>query len=105
MNISFLHGMISLSCKVHLLIYLLFGACIIFPASLIAKPVYPQKYFTSPLFLPLNLAGNFGEMRSGHFHSGIDIKTNEQEGQVVMAAADGYISRIKVSAVGFGKAL
>lgn len=66
---------------------------------------YPKDYFQSPLFLPLDLAGNFGEIRSGHFHSGIDIRTNEQEGQVLMAAADGYISRIKVSAYGFGKAI
>ncbi len=66
---------------------------------------FPQNYFTSPMFLPLNLAGNFGQIRSNHFHSGIDIKTNEQEGQVVMAAADGYISRIKISPVGFGKAI
>ncbi|MEO5570663.1 MAG: M23 family metallopeptidase, partial [Bacteroidia bacterium] len=63
------------------------------------------NYFTSPMFLPFNLAGNFGEIRANHFHSGIDIKTNEQEGQVVLAAADGYISRIKVSAVGFGNAI
>src|SRR6185436_16969615 len=66
---------------------------------------FPQNYFTSPLFLPLNLAGNFGQIRPNHFHSGIDIKTNEQEGQVVTAAADGYISRIKISPVGYGKAI
>lgn len=53
--------------------------------------------------MPFDLAGTFGEIRSDHFHSGIDIRTGEAEGQVVMAAADGYISRIKISAVGFGK--
>ncbi|MEP7168477.1 MAG: M23 family metallopeptidase, partial [Bacteroidota bacterium] len=70
-----------------------------------AQSAFPKNYFTSPMFLPLNLAGNFGEIRSNHFHSGIDIKTNELEGQVVMAAADGYVSRIKISSVGFGNAL
>jgi peptidase M23-like protein len=77
----------------------------VFSTHLKGQTAFPKDYFTPPLFLPLNLAGNFGEIRSNHFHSGIDIKTNEQEGQVVMAAADGYVSRIKVSAVGFGNAI
>ncbi len=85
-------------------ITLLFAAQLFFSRSN-AQDIYPQNYFTSPLFLPLNLAGNFGQIRYNHFHSGIDIKTNEQEGQVVMAAADGYIARIKISPVGFGKAI
>jgi len=84
---------------------LLFYAAIFLSTELSAQVVFPQNLFTPPLFLPFNLAGNFGELRSNHFHSGIDIKTNGQEGQVVMASADGYISRIKVSAVGFGKAI
>ncbi|MBK8847170.1 MAG: M23 family metallopeptidase [Bacteroidetes bacterium] len=53
----------------------------------------------------MKLSGNYGEVRSNHFHSGIDIKTDSIEGKVVVAAASGYISRIKVSAVGYGKAL
>lgn len=57
------------------------------------------------MFLPFVLSGTFGEIRSGHFHSGTDIRTNEKEGEVVMAVADGYVSRIKISATGFGKAL
>lgn len=44
-------------------------------------------------------------MRSDHFHSGIDIKTNGKTGIKVYAIADGYVSRIKVSAYGFGKTL
>jgi len=53
----------------------------------------------------LLLSGTFGELRSNHFHSGIDIKTNGASGQLVYAIADGYVSRIKVSAYGFGKAI
>lgn len=71
----------------------------------IAQPSYPQDYFGSPLDIPLNLSGNFGELRTNHFHAGIDIKTNQQEGLKIYAPADGYISRIKVSPVGYGYAL
>src|SRR5262245_35924347 len=68
-------------------------------------PDYPQNYFRNPLDIPILLAGNFGECRPGHFHSGIDIKTQGVENQVVRAAADGYISRIKMEKGGFGHAL
>jgi murein DD-endopeptidase MepM/ murein hydrolase activator NlpD len=63
---------------------------------------YPKDYFHSPLEIPLNLAGNFGEIRPNHFHAGIDLRTG-QEGLAVHASADGYISRIKVSTTGYGK--
>jgi hypothetical protein len=66
---------------------------------------YPQNYFGSPLDIPLLLSGNFGELRSNHFHSGIDLKTQGVTGKRVLAAADGYVSRIKVSPFGYGKAL
>ena len=39
-------------------------------------------------------AANFGEMRPGHFHGGIDIKTDGVEGKPLVAVADGYVSRI-----------
>lgn len=50
-------------------------------------------------------SANFGEMRPGHFHAGIDIKTDGVEGKPLVAAADGYISRIVVQAGGYGRAL
>lgn len=58
--------------------------------------------FRSPLDIPLNLSGNFGEFRTNHFHSGLDIKTQGREGLPVYAVADGCVSRIKVSAYGYG---
>jgi len=58
-----------------------------------------------PMDLPMYLSGNFGELRSNHFHMGIDIKTQGQVGQKVVAVDDGYVSRIKVSAYGYGKAI
>ncbi len=66
---------------------------------------YPQNYFRSPLDIPIILAGTFGELRNNHFHAGIDIKTQRKTGFKVYAAADGYVSRIKVSLWGYGKAL
>lgn len=64
-----------------------------------------KGYFRSPLDIPLYLSGNFGELRSNHFHAGLDIKTQGVEGQKVYAIADGYVSRIKVSPYGYGTAL
>ena len=81
--------------------------CIIF--ILCVKEVksqdYPQDYFRSPLDIPLLLSGTFGELRPNHFHAGIDLKTQGKSGLKVYAIADGYISRIKVSTSGYGKAL
>lgn len=61
--------------------------------------------FISPLEGDLRLSGNFGELRSSHFHAGLDIKTNLTIGKPVYAAADGYVSRLKVAHFGYGKAL
>ena len=66
---------------------------------------YPQDYFSSPLKQTLVLSGTFAELRTNHFHSVIDIKTNGKEGLAVYTAAAGYVSRIKVSRYGYGKAL
>lgn len=70
-----------------------------------AQERYPKDYFRSPLDIPLALSGNFGELRSNHFHSGLDFKTGGVEGKQVFAAADGYVSRIKISAYGYGYAI
>lgn len=51
------------------------------------------------------LAGTVGEIRSSHFHTGIDVKTGGRTGLPIYAIADGFISRIKVSAGGYGNAL
>ena len=69
--------------------------------------IYAQSgtNFRSPLDIPLILSGNFGELRSDHFHSGIDIKTQGTTGHKVYAIEDGYVSRIKVQGGGYGHAL
>jgi hypothetical protein len=66
---------------------------------------YPQDYFRSPLDVTVVLSGTFAELRSNHFHSGLDIKTQQRTGLNIYTAAQGYVSRIKVSHYGYGKAL
>jgi len=66
---------------------------------------YPQDYFQKPMDIPIILSGTFGELRSNHFHSGIDIKTQQREGLNIYATAAGYVSRIKISNWGYGKAV
>jgi hypothetical protein len=65
----------------------------------------PKTYFKKPLNIPLILSGTFGELRTNHFHAGLDIKTEQKEGLKVYASANGYVSRIKISVWGYGKAL
>ena len=50
-------------------------------------------------------SASFAEMRPDHFHSGVDIKTDGAQGKPIVAAADGYISRISHSPYGYGLAL
>ena len=77
----------------------------IFCSISIAQTNYPKDYFRSPLDIPIELSGCFGELRPNHFHSGFDIKTQKKEGLNVYAVADGYVSRIKIATYGYGKAI
>lgn len=58
-----------------------------------------------PMDIPVLLSGNFGELRSNHFHSGIDFKTQGVEGKPIHSVQDGYVSRISVSPWGYGNSL
>jgi murein DD-endopeptidase MepM/ murein hydrolase activator NlpD len=68
-------------------------------------PDYPKGYFRNPLNVAMDLSGNFGELRPNHYHMGLDLKTLRRENLPVYAAADGYISRIKIEPGGFGRAV
>lgn len=65
----------------------------------------PKDYFRNPLDIEPILSGTFAELRSNHFHSGVDIKTQQREGLKVYATASGYVARIKISPWGYGKAI
>jgi murein DD-endopeptidase MepM/ murein hydrolase activator NlpD len=74
-------------------------------ATVFSQNNYPKDYFSSPLEIPTQLSGNFGELRPNHFHAGFDYKTQKKEGLNVRSAAEGYVSRIKISTFGYGKAI
>lgn len=68
------------------------------------QEIYPEIQ-NPPLNIPMLLSGTFGELRTNHFHSGLDIRTQQKEGLPVYAADEGYIARIKISPFGYGKAI
>ena len=82
---------------------LLFSALLITTATC-ASAQEGIKY-TSPVDFRITMAGNVGEIRANHFHTGIDIKATNGVGSPILAVADGYISRIAISPSGYGKAL
>tara|TARA_R110000868_G_scaffold383578_13_gene650798 strand:+ start:9709 stop:11529 length:1821 start_codon:yes stop_codon:yes gene_type:complete len=63
------------------------------------------KDYLWPTDASQHLTSTFGETRSGHFHSGLDIKTWGREGYKVFASKDGIVHRLGVSAVGYGKVI
>jgi len=67
--------------------------------------VEKSKQFIPPLNIPLYLSGTFAELRSSHFHAGIDIKTQQKTGFPVIAVKNGYVSRVKIQSGGYGKTL
>ena len=88
-------------CKIIAKIFLL----LIISLQLAAQGYIPQNYFIPPVDIKIYLSGTFAELRTDHFHSGMDIRTGEVEGLNIYAIADGYVSRIKVTPGGYGKAL
>ena len=65
----------------------------------------PERIFIPPFDFPLTLSGNFGELRSNHFHGGLDFKTQGVVGKPVRNIADGYVSRVTVTPGGYGQAV
>ena len=68
---------------------------------------YPKGYFLFPINPNQQnfLAGGMGDLRSDHFHAGIDIKTQGREGLPVYATGDGYISEVRVQTSGYGNVI
>lgn len=75
---------------------------LLFTATFLSS--YSQQY-RNPVTIPPALSANFGELRSNHFHSGVDFKTQQVVNKPVVAIEDGYVSRISVSPGGYGLAL
>ena len=70
------------------------------------KPFFPalnyKANFSSPVKIPISLAGNFGECRPNHFHSGLDVRTEQRENLNLYSIGSGYVSKVTISHKGFG---
>lgn len=66
--------------------------------------LFSQSY-AWPIDSPRVITGNYGEIRPDHFHTGLDFSTNNKINYPVYSIEDGYVSRIKVSSVGYGKSV
>ena len=83
----------------------MFWFCMILLSPVVSQE-YDQSYFRSPVDHKMRLSGSFAELRTNHFHMGIDIKSsNGRSGDPIFAVADGVISRINVDASGYGNAI
>lgn len=78
---------------------------IILLSLLVCCQTLTAQQLRKPMDHPILLSGNFGELRSNHFHSGIDFKTQGVEGKPIHSVKDGYVSRISVSPWGYGNGL
>ncbi len=87
------------------LLFNLFVAAFAIAQSPETKNIDYNYEFGLPMKIELILAGNFGEMRDNHFHTGLDIKTGGVEGHKLYAVEDGYVSRIRISPWGYGLAV
>lgn len=75
---------------------------ILFPAFIFAQ-LKPAIIW--PLDSPRVITGNYGELRPNHFHAGLDFSTNGQVNLQVYAIEEGYVSRVRVSPIGYGKSI
>lgn len=73
--------------------------------TLLPKNNYEQNYFRWPINAKIGLAANFGELRPNHYHMGLDCRSDQAENKDIYAAADGYVSKVKVEPWGFGQAI
>jgi len=76
---------------------------------LASSSIFSQKKIDNTFLFPIDIkpsvSGSFAELRSNHFHSGIDLSTNGKTGIPIKSMESGTISRIKVSPVGYGNAI
>src|SRR6478609_6389620 len=98
------------SLKLSRAVLLFFSACPFFVHAQFSKP--DDKFLKEEKYLypiapgtPGSLAGTMGELRSTHFHGGIDIRTNNMIGMPVFASKSGYISRATMEGTSYGNAI
>lgn len=64
-----------------------------------------QPQYLWPTNASRTISSSFAETRDGHFHFGIDIRTNMGLGYPCYAVGDGDVVRVRVSPYGYGRAL
>ncbi|MEY4703336.1 MAG: hypothetical protein RIR96_1233 [Bacteroidota bacterium] len=74
-------------------------------AQLFTPKKYPVGYFQWPVKSVPAIVANFGELRPNHYHMGLDCRTEGKVNLPILAAADGFISKIHIDATGFGRTL
>jgi len=80
--------------------------CLFFSVNIYSQSfVYSKDYFRWPVDNKPGIVANFGELRSNHWHMGLDVRTNQKVNMPVYAAADGYIAKITVQPFGYGQAI
>lgn len=85
---------------------ILIALCLLLAAQTVrSQQLDPAEYVYPIRDVEGLCSANFGEIRAGHFHAGVDIKTDGVEGKPLVAVADGYISRVTVTAGGYGRAV
>lgn len=85
--------------------FLIVVVCLLTFQQYYTQVAYDKTDFVAPMHIPLILSGNFAELRSNHFHTGLDIKTKGSEGYRIYAVDSGFVSRINISHWGYGKAI
>src|SRR5690606_33631785 len=73
--------------------------------DIITSRTYPQGYFRNALNIAMDASGTFGELRSTHLHAGDDYRTQQRVGLPLHAAAEGYVSRVRVQIGGGGNSV
>jgi len=96
--------MMQLKSRLHI-IFITMGFCLC-GFSQKQKEITPQAgFFQWPLTTKPGLAANFGELRPNHFHMGLDCRTDKKQNIPVLAAAEGYIAKVKIEPYGFGRCI
>ncbi|MCE7071575.1 M23 family metallopeptidase [Dyadobacter sp. CY327] len=90
--------------RIGLLLSGFMGLCL---TSFAQTQTYPKGYYQFPIRpgLSNSLAGGLGDLRSNHFHAGLDIRTEQREGLNVYAAAEGYVYKVAVQRSGYGNVI
>jgi hypothetical protein len=90
----------------HLSLVILFSLIVfVIQAQIFSPKNYPRDYFAYPVAATKGYAANFGELRPNHYHMGFDCRTDKAQNKKVLAAADGYIAKVKIESYGFGRAI